>query len=333
MSQKKTVDAAIIGLGRWGQNLVSAASSDPQCRLKFTRAVTRTPEKAKAFCDQNNLPLDTSFDAVLRDRDISAVVLATPHSQHTDQIIAAVAAGKNVFVEKPLALSLGEATRAVAAAKAAGRVLAVGFNRRFLPAFIGLKALLEDGSLGSPLHIEANFSGPFGYNFSADMWRGTVAENPAGGMASMGIHMLDAMVHLLGPVCCATAQSHRRVLQAPIDDTTSALLEFTSGADASLTTMMATAPYWRFHLFGASGWALMPDQNSLEWSGLDGKIKRKEFAPVDTLALELDAFAGAVCGGAAFPVTGVEALCGVAAMHAIADSIEKGKFISVSQNF
>ena len=73
----------------------------------------------------------------------------------------------------------------------------------------------------------------------------------------MGIHMLDAMVHLLGPVCCATAQSHRRVLQAPIDDTTSALLEFTSGADASLTTMMATAPYWRFHLFGASGWALM----------------------------------------------------------------------------
>ena len=110
--------------------------------------------------------------------------------------------------------------------------------------------------------------------------------------------------HLLGPVCCATAQSHRRVLQAPIDDTTSALLEFTSGADASLTTMMATAPYWRFHLLGASGWALMPDQNLLEWSGLGGEIKRKEFAPVDTLALELDVFAGAVCGGAAFPVTG-----------------------------
>jgi predicted dehydrogenase len=77
----------------------------------------------------------------------------------------------------------------------------------------------------------------------------------------------------------------------------------------------------------------MPDQKFLKWSGLYGEIKRKEFAPVDTLALELDAFAGAVCGGAAFPVTGAEELCGVAAMHAIADSIEKGKFISVSQNF
>jgi len=171
MSEKQTVDAAIIGLGRWGQNLVTAAASDPQCRLKFTRAVTRTPEKAQAFCDQNNLPLDTSYDAVLRDPDISAVVLATPHSQHTDQITAAVTAGKHVFVEKPPALSLGEAMRAVAA----GRVLAVGFNRRFLPAFMALKALLEDGSLGSPLHIEANFLGPFGYNFSADMWRGTVS--------------------------------------------------------------------------------------------------------------------------------------------------------------
>ena len=75
---------------------------------------------------------------MLRDRDISAVVLATPHNQHTDQITAVVAAGKHVFVEKPLALSLAKATRADAAVEAAGRVLPVGFNRRFLLAFMGL---------------------------------------------------------------------------------------------------------------------------------------------------------------------------------------------------
>ena len=129
------------------------------------------------------------------------------------------------------------------------------------------------------------------------------------------------------------AQSHRRVLQAPIDDTTSALLEFGSGAGASLTTMMATPPYWRFHLFGASGWALMPDQNTLEWSGLHGEINRKVFTPVDTLALELDAFSGAVCGGVGFPVSSVEALCGVATMQAFVDSLDKGKSVSVLQDF
>ena len=91
-----------------------------------------------------------------------------------------------------------------------------------------------------------------------NMWRGSISENPAVGLAAMEIHILDVMLNLLGPLHSATTLSGRRVLQAPIDDTTAALLSFESGVSAGPTTLIATASYSRLHLFGSAGWALIP---------------------------------------------------------------------------
>ena len=325
MTGTKSVNAAIVGLGRWGQNLVNAAMSDPTNTLKFTRAVTRTPAKAQSFCDSHALPLSADFGDLLQNPDIQAIVLATPHSQHADQIKLAAKAGKHVFVEKPLALTLSEGLDVSAACDAANVVLAVGFNRRFLPAYRALEKLLISGDLGQPLHAEGNFSGPFGYDYSGDMWRGTISENPAGGMAAMGIHVLDAMIHLLGPISHVTARSSRRVLKAPIDDTTTILLDFSSGVTGSLTTIMATATNWRLQIFGSTGWVAMRDQRKLEWSTLNNEVQSRRFETADTLAMELDAFGKTILGIGEYPVTLSEALAGVAAMHAIARSASEPK--------
>src|SRR4051794_25512199 len=123
------IRAAIVGLGRWGKNLVNS-TADSQA-LRFTTANTRTRQTAEAFCREKSLRWTSDFDEVLRDPAIGAVVLATPHSQHPDQVLRAVAAGKHVFVEKPFALTLAEADTMLDAAEKAGVVLAVGFNRRF----------------------------------------------------------------------------------------------------------------------------------------------------------------------------------------------------------
>ena len=153
------------------------------------------------------------------------------------------------------------------------------------------------------------------------MWRGTTAENPAGGMAALGIHMLDAMIHLLGPVQRVTALSKRRVLSAGVDDTTTVQLNFDSGATGTLTSLMATPLNWRLQLFGSEGWAAMADQQSIEVSRLeDPKQSNQTFEAVDTLAAELNAFAAAVYEGTPFPVSMSEALAGVAAMQAISQS-------------
>src|ERR1700730_3582038 len=95
--------AAIVGLGRWGRSLVTSVqgkSSD----IRFVVAHTRTRDKAEAFCHDNGVPLVDSFEAIVGNSDVDAVVLATPHSQHAAQMKAAAAAGKHIFVEKPITL-------------------------------------------------------------------------------------------------------------------------------------------------------------------------------------------------------------------------------------
>ena len=89
MSEK--INAAIVGLGRWGQLLVS--SVDDSDVIQFTSAVTRTPAKAETFCAKRGIKLSDQLDDVLRDNSINALVIATPHSQHFDQLMAAARAG------------------------------------------------------------------------------------------------------------------------------------------------------------------------------------------------------------------------------------------------
>jgi len=314
------VRAAIVGLGRWGQNLVTSVSGEPTAKLRFTRGVTRTPGKVADFCQSQGFPVSDDYEAVLKDRDVDAVVLATPHSQHCAQICAAARAGKHVFVEKPVTLSLYEAQKAVTVCKENSVVLCAGFNRRFLPAYKALGGLTDAGDIGVPLHIDANFSGPFGYDYSADMWRGSASENPAGGMAAMGIHMLDAMIGLLGPVQAVSTLSRRRVLITSIDDTTTVQLEFANGATGSLTTLMATALNWRLQLFGSTGWAALPDQQSLTVQKIGKDAAHTTYDPTDTLRDELEHFALCISGGSAPAVTTLDILSGVAGMEAISHS-------------
>ncbi|MDQ7777131.1 Gfo/Idh/MocA family protein [Paracoccus aminovorans] len=314
------IRAAIIGLGRWGQALADANIANPASALRLTHGATRSPEKADAWCRDRGLGLFGSYEEVLADPRIDAVVLATPHSQHARQIIQAAEAGKHVFVEKPLALRLEDAQAATAAAEAAGIRLCVGFNRRFLPGFRRMEQIACDGGLGQLLHVEGAFSGSFGYQYTAGMWRGDTAENPAGGMAAMGVHILDAMIALLGPVRRVAAISRHVAVPSDLRDVTNVALDFASGATGSLSTLMSTASFWRLHLFGGQGWAQMPDQHTLVTADLSGTPHSEGFAASDSLAQELDAFARAVAWNAPYPVTASQALAGVAAMAAIADS-------------
>jgi predicted dehydrogenase len=126
-----TIRAAIVGLGSWGQTLVSSVQG--RCpELKFTAACTRTPSKVEAFCRQHDLRV-TTFDNVLADRNVDAVVLATPNSQHEEQIKLAARAGKHVFTEKPVALDRGGVKAAIRATREAGVVFGVGFKTSVFP--------------------------------------------------------------------------------------------------------------------------------------------------------------------------------------------------------
>src|ERR1700716_1093380 len=101
------LNAAIIGLGWWGQRLVQAAQGSGL--IRFVRAVTLEPEVAREFATKHGLAVGTSFEEVLADPAIEAVVLATPHTRHRAQVEAAAAARKHVYCEKPFALAKADA--------------------------------------------------------------------------------------------------------------------------------------------------------------------------------------------------------------------------------
>ena len=112
------LNAAMIGLGWWGQKLVRAAEGSDL--IRFTRAVTLEPDLAREFCATRKLKLGASYDDVLADRGIDAVVLATPHTTHRRLVEAAAGARKHVFCEKPFAMSKADAQAALSACRRAG---------------------------------------------------------------------------------------------------------------------------------------------------------------------------------------------------------------------
>jgi len=315
------LNAAIVGLGRWGQVLVDSVQGKSD-RIKFTAAVARTPAKVEAYTKKQGLTLDSDYAAMLKDPSIDAVVLATPHQQHADQIIAAAAAGKHVFVEKPFTLTKASAEASVAATKKAGLVLALGHNRRFLPSVIELTYRIRSGALGTILHLETNFSGKSGLQFPAGNWRTYREESPAGGMGAMGIHMVDMMINLMGPMTEVRAISIRRAIPHDIDDTTSMLFRFKEGMTGYLGTLAATTPTQRIEVFGSKGALEIRQERNFTFRPIDGEPEVKTYPAFDKERAELEAFADAIEGKAPYPLATADAIHGVAAFEAIVKSAE-----------
>jgi predicted dehydrogenase len=338
--QSSMVRAAIIGMGTWGQNLVNSVQGRSDL-IQFVAGATRTPGRAEEFSRRHGIPLRASVEAVLADPSIDAVVLATPHSMHAEQIVAAARAGKHVFTEKPLGLTAEHSAAAVAACAEHKVTLAVGYNWRFQPALQEIARMLADGRLGKLLHIEGNFCGPSAYRFGRDHWRQDRDEMPAGGMTGRGVHVVDAMLYLAGTIEQVYAQSFRLAQDFGVDDTTSMLFRFRGGTTGYLGTVIASAETWRMQVFGSNGWAEVGDVEHLTtWQlkvcFIDPAnifVKQKPqvttFDTVSTERAELEHFARAIRAGQALAVPGGDEVHNVAVLEAIVDSARKGAPVSL----
>ncbi len=327
------VRAGIAGLGRWGQVLVSSVQGKSE-KIRFTAGCTGRRERAQAFCDEHGIALGNNLDDLLQDPEIDAIILATPHSLHPEQIIAIAAGGKPVFVEKSFALERRGAEAAVTACRDAGVICAPGHNRRFLPALMRLRDIVAGGALGTIMHVEANFSSGSALRFTPEHWRASPTESPAGGMTGLGIHIVDALISCLGPISDVTTSSERRAATIDpdviVDDTTFITLRFANGCSGYFGTIYATARDWRIQIFGDKGWAEMRGYNRLTIKMLEDSDEQViDFESVDIERAELEAFAQAIGGGDAYPVPLDETIHGIAVFEAIVSSAKTGKTESV----
>jgi predicted dehydrogenase len=335
------IRAAIVGLGRWGRTLVNSIQGK-STEFRFTAGHSRTRASAEPFCVEHGITYCDDLDQILVDPAIDAVVFATPHSQHGEQVERTAAAGKHVFMEKPFTLDVRSAEKALEAVARAGVILGVAYPRRFHPAMIELKARIDDGRLGLPTHCETAQASPAGHFMPEGYyWRADPREAPAGAMTATGVHNLDALIYLFGHIDEVYCLSLRRALPQ-FEDTTSVLIGLENGMSASLYCSLVTAPTYRFAVYGTKGRVELAGQDvefrftSVPAAPPVGRhtapmpeiIEHKGF---NALAAELEGFAAAINGARPYPITADEILHGVAAFEAIVRSAATHQPVKVAR--
>jgi predicted dehydrogenase len=340
------LNTAIVGLGWWGKTLVESVQGSSEL-IRFVAGTSRTlSDDARAFAEAQGFRLTDSYEALLDDTEVQAVVLATPHSRHSAQAVAAARVGKHVFCEKPFALTKADAEAAVGAVREAGVTLGLGYNRRFHPEMRKLRERIRSGELGTILHCEATMTFANALLLKPEQWRADRSETPAGGLTPMGVHAVDGMIDLCGPIEHVYAQSFRRAVEIDADDTTSILFRMREGMSGYLGTMTATGPGFSFQVYGSKGSVRLEGMTHVAGASSEERRTRLfgtcRFQPIsgpaevweaerlDVTRAALEAFAAAAGGGPPYPITLEEMVHGAAVTETIVRSTETGRVEEVA---
>jgi myo-inositol 2-dehydrogenase / D-chiro-inositol 1-dehydrogenase len=333
----KTVDVAVIGSGRMGSfHARSLVQRIPGARL----AAIADPAPDAAGRLAAELGVDRAYDdpaKALADPAVAAVVIAAPARFHTDLVVAAAAAGKGVFCEKPMALSLPDADRAIDAARSAEIVLQVGFNRRFAPDWQAARALLDNGQLGTPRLLRSLTRDPGGFD-PARVPPDTIFNETL-------IHDFDTLRFLNPGAEAVEVHAYADALVEPswrdrgLLDTALVTVRFDNGAIGVAEACFEAAYGYdvRGEVFGSGGMATLGDgrRTGMVFSSADGRsvdtVRSDQELLAEAYVAELGAFVDAVRTGTPAPVGGEDARAALAIALAAAESVCSGRPIRITE--
>ena len=322
------VRLGVVGLGWWGGELADAAARSGAAEVVACYA--RTDSARRDFAAARGCRAAGSFAELISADDVEGVILATPHGTHGAQIREVAAAGKAVLVDKPFTLNVADGRRAVEAAEAAGTVLMVGHQRRRLAAVRRIRAMVDEGSLGTLLLATSVFV--VGRGFPAT-WRSSEHESPLGGMTGLGVHMIDTFHYLVGPIRRVSAFSNGVLAGEPLDHATGLLFEFESGAVGNLVTSHYNPFTEEFCIFGSAASASSQNEGTRLFTQQRSEMHRSEvpLAATDPLAEQLTEFAGAIRGGGPVETDGEVGLAVIAVLEAAMASVKRGEAVAVAE--
>jgi predicted dehydrogenase len=297
------MNVVVAGLGWWGKVLAKSLSRSSRFRVAYV-IDPKPPEGAEAFARERGFEINPDFDAMLADKSVEGVILTTPNALHEQQTVAAFAAGKAVFCEKPLTMTGAGAERMVAAAEKAGKVLGVGHERRYEPAYEELFRIVSSGGIGRLLTIEANVSHNQFQRLDKTNWRKDPKSMPAGLYTGTGIHQTDLFCAMAGRPVEVRAETDTFVFDKPMEDYVCARIAFKSGVRAMFTALSCSPFYGRFTAYGETGWVEIVSEANVDWGQPEhliyskdpGKREHRTFSPSDTVIKNLSAWADANAG-------------------------------------
>ena len=322
---------ASLGMGWWSDVLADAINRSG--KLKITACYSRSEEKRAAFAAKYGCRAVPSYEAILDDKDIEAVINTTPNGVHLETTRAAADAGKHVFLDKPIANTVSDGRRITEICRKARVVLALGYQRRRESQFRWIKRQIDEGLFGKLVNAEANISRDRLGKIDLGSWRYQAAGMPGGVMLQIGIHYTDVLEYLLGPVKAVSGRFARLVLPGDNPDVASLVLEHENGALSTLNASYASATeYYLMNIYGKEATAYYDMFEGLRM------LKRGEEKPVkvpfankDTIAEELEEFADAIRNGGAPEIGGEYATTSLAVIRAGILSAREGRHVEIAE--
>ncbi len=287
----------IIGTGFIaGHHAKAVAAADG---IETVAVLSRREDSARSFAQQHGLTPYTDPGAFLSDERIGAVSICTPSGAHLEPAVAAAQAGKHVIVEKPLEITLDRCDAIIQAADEADVVLSTVFQSRFFANAAVAKRALEGGRLGRLVlgSADIRFYRSQEY-YSAGAWKGTQTLDGGGALMNQGIHAVDLLISLMGPV--RRVKAHTAILghvDIEVEDVASVSLEFVNGALGVIEASTAAYPGFpkRISISGTDGGVTLVEEAVTEWSF------REEEPGDDDVRRRLGPDAHSGSGGAADP--------------------------------
>ncbi|MDA8228014.1 MAG: Gfo/Idh/MocA family oxidoreductase [Desulfitobacterium hafniense] len=348
----KPVGIAAVGLGRWANVLADAYTRSE--KVKLISCFSRTPEKREKFAERYNCEFDISLEAMLAREDIEMIIVTVPNDQHADVIEQCARAGKNVFVEKPISVSVEHAKRIDAVVEETGIKFLCGHSSRRLGALRKIKEMIDSKEIGEVSVIEAVFSNERGLELKKGNWRGDPVKTPAGPLTQLGIHQLDNLQFLLGPV--KKVFNFGKPMYTEVDNITvnTTVLEFENGKQAYLGTNWACPGVFSINVYGTKA-NLFYQLDFSWWSNSDVTdehstlIKREfatmtddpdnrmlrdvavEFPVIDHLRVQVEEVADAIRNDGTTEISAEASLMNLAVVLAAVKSAQEDRVVAIQE--
>jgi predicted dehydrogenase len=322
---------ACLGMGWWSD--VLADTIRKSSKIQIAACFSRSAEKRQAFAARYGCRAAASYEEILNDKSITAIINTTPNGAHRETTEAAARAGKHVFLDKPIANTVEDARALTQACRKAGVVLALGYQRRREAHFRLVRKEIDEGKFGRLVNAESNISRDRLGKIDLSSWRYQAAGMPGGVMLQIGIHYTDVLEYLLGPITAVSGRFVRLVLPGDNPDVASLLLEHENGAQSTLNASYASAgEHYLMNIYGKESTAFYDLHSGLRIlrRGSD-KAEPVKVGKNDTILEELDEFADAVNGDGKVEMDGERSTASLAVILAGIKSAREGRRVEVKE--
>jgi len=325
------VRVGLLSVGGWSFGHAKAALALDEVEVVAWNEPS--DEWSAKFAELCSLPKSDSAESVCADKRVEAVVSGTPNHVHLTHGLLAAKHGKHLLVEKPMTNRLDEALQLAEAARKAGILVCVGHNRRRNPGLRLLKRMVDGGELGRVVTGESAHAHSGGMRMKPEHWRYHRDKCSCGPLAQLGVHEIETLMHILGPVTEVTAMFDHLACPGDNWDATSCIMRFASGPIVTLSCNYDSPPVGFVNLHGTGASARCDLRTGFHiWRAGEKEPQQLDWGEgVDTLREQMGNFARAVRGLEEYEVGLDKALLAVAVMEGAIRSAEEGRTISVER--